>query len=152
MHQCGRCKEVFRNLQLYLTHKASKACKHSAKAQAARKSVSEEPQEAPTELTEPEPANSGDSEVPQENILEAAAKDTIYKQLQILVVDPDHADQQQVQTVLTEGQSNEAPVAFVAVQDETGQTVTVKAEELLPLNRPLMFGDSPSKKGMVVLG
>ena len=61
VHQCGRCKQLFNTLKLYMSHKASKVCKLSK-----TKVVTNIPDSSP-------------SQSENQNILEAAANSTIFR-------------------------------------------------------------------------
>ncbi len=119
VHQCGRCKDVFRNLQLYMHHKASKICKNPNKVQAP---AAKKPE---TQNVAQNFANHDSQQVQTikpANILEEAAKDTIYKQLEILVVDEEPEERHStidVQSISNDHQSN--AVTYVAVQDKGDQ-------------------------------
>ena len=115
MHQCGRCKDIFRNLQLYMQHKASKICKIQNRGQAAPAKKQEMPKPAEKEIHHVQTMK-------PTNILEEAAKDTIYKQLEILVVDEEPEESHStvdVQSIST--QQNSSAITYVAVQNKQDQ-------------------------------
>eukprot|EP00794_Sanderia_malayensis_P006039 gene6039-6741_t len=136
VHQCGRCKDIFRNLQLYMEHKASKICKNQNKSQQPNSRQSK----PDTQISTSSAAEKSD-QAPQHhtirpaNILEEAAKDTIYKQLEILVVD-EEPEQERQSTIdaqsISSGDTdhhhhNNNPVTYVAIQDKGTGPVKMNA-------------------------
>ena len=101
VHQCGRCKEVFHDISTYMKHKTSKVCKNNinkAKVDASsqqqqqqqqQQTKQQNQQQSQQQLQTQDRPNETDG---GQNILEAAAKNTIFRDSFISM-----ADQQQVE-------------------------------------------------------
>lgn len=135
VHQCGRCKDIFRSLQLYMQHKASKVCK-VPKSQPPVKKV-ETVQSTPAPKEEPNKKQETQT-IKSSNILEEAAKYTIYKQLEILAVDEEQ-ERETHSTVDVQSISDQA-ASYVALQQKPDQG---------KINAPIIVGVD-SKKGKLV--
>ncbi len=122
-----------------MQHKASKVCKNQNKNQAhiPKNPPAADPppvslppinlpqvnQEPVHQLPAQNQSNNHQTNQPTTNILEEAAKDTIYKQLEILVVDEEPEERQStvdVQSISNEQHSN--GVTYVAVQNKDDQS------------------------------
>eukprot|EP00795_Rhopilema_esculentum_P002257 gene2257-17865_t len=137
VHQCGRCKDIFRSLQSYMQHKASKVCRTAKVPQVQKKPEAEEPMPVPPQQQETKAQET--RTIKPSNILEEAAKDTIYKQLEILVVE-EEPEPETHSTVDVQSISSEQTVSYVALQNKQDQG---------KVNVPLLVSNEtqPGKKG-----
>jgi len=114
VHQCGRCKEVFHDITNYMKHKSSKVCKNNVnKLKVDASQPQQQQQQQQQQQSQPKQQNEQQAQQQQgtpnktgdpssgsvislnnQNILEAAAKNTIFRDSFISMTDQQQQQQQ----------------------------------------------------------